>query len=103
MCAFFMIRFVEWPARTVLFYYIHMYGTLADPKPAGGLPNGGPVFNNIGGQLAGALLYVSLQDPTLPIPICSMYMRKRVGTCGKKVAGAFSSALYGGRLQDLHS
>ena len=59
-----------------------MYGTLADAEPSGGFPHGGAVLNNIGGQLAGPLLDISLQGPTLPIPICSMYMRGKGRTCG---------------------
>ena len=68
--------------HAVLFYHIHMYGTFADPKPAGSFSYGGTVLNDIRGQLAGPFLNVSLQDPTLPIPLWSMYMRQGADTCG---------------------
>ena len=72
------------PILTVLFYHFRMYGAFADTEPAGGFAHGGAVLDDICGQLAGSLLNISLQDPTLPIPICSMYMLPGAGTCGEQ-------------------
>ena len=41
-----------------------MYSALADAEFLCGLPHRGPVLDDVGGQLTGALLDVSLQDPT---------------------------------------
>ncbi len=51
-----------------------MYSALADPESPGSLPHSGPILDDIGGQLTGPLFDISLQDPTLPIPIWSIYM-----------------------------
>ena len=71
-----------------------MYGAFANPEPMGGISHSGTVFNNIGGQLAGALLNISLQGPTLPIPICSIYMRRGGRTCRKQAAEGKSDVCF---------
>ena len=53
-----------------------MYGAFTDPEPFGGLPHGGAVFDDVGGQLTGPFLNVPFQSPTLPIPIYRIYMRE---------------------------
>ena len=50
--------------RAVPFHHVCMYSALADAEFFCGRTDGGTVFNNIGGELAGALLNVSLQEPT---------------------------------------
>ena len=51
-----------------------MYRTLADCEAARGLAHGGAVFDNIGGQLTGPLLDISLQDPTLSLSRYATYI-----------------------------
>lgn len=41
-----------------------MYGTFADAELLGGVTYGGTVLDDIGGQFAGPLLNITLQDPT---------------------------------------
>ena len=41
-----------------------MYGTFTDAKLLGGVTYGGTVLDDIGGQFAGPLLDITLQDPT---------------------------------------
>ena len=44
--------------------YVFMYGTFADAELLGGVTYGGTVLDDIGGQFAGPLLNITLQDPT---------------------------------------
>ena len=44
--------------------YVFMYGTFADAELLGGVTYGCTVLDDIGGQFAGPLLDITLQDPT---------------------------------------
>ena len=67
--------------RAVPFHHVCMYSALADAEFFCGRTDGGTVFNNIGGELTGALLNVSFQTATLPARFLhwKIYMRKECG------------------------
>lgn len=65
---------ISLPRYNVLFCHIYMYRTLTDCEAARGLAHGGAVFDNIGGQLTGPLLDISLQDPTLSLSRYATYI-----------------------------
>ena len=46
------------------FLYVFMYSTFADAELLGGVTYSGTVLDDIGGQFAGPLLDITLQDPT---------------------------------------
>lgn len=51
-----------------------MYSALADTKFFGGIPHGGTIFDDIGGQFAGPFFYVTLQDPTRSLSRYASYI-----------------------------
>ena len=69
-----------------------MYGGLADPELFGGLPHGGAVLDNIGGQFAGPLLDISLQDPTRSLSRYGPCICAPPGEHAEKAAGCVRRA-----------
>ena len=53
---------------------VFMYSALADTKFFGGIPYGGTIFDDIGGQFAGPFFYVTLQDPTRSLSRYASYI-----------------------------
>ena len=68
-----------------------MYGTLTDAELLGGVPHGGTVLDDIGGQFAGPLLDVILQDPTRSLSRYAPYICRRYrGEWGGRAYGLYT-------------